>query len=180
MRNWVLEGNRTGLPEPTSQDIPEMHTRRSFYSNLVGILGTVLGFALAVLASTYLLIRPRSAGRRDFVEVVNLGELQIGKPREFTFERTRIDGWRTSHEKVSTWVVRIDEANVAAYSPQCTHLGCAYHWEDQQNKFICPCHASTFSADGMVLAGPAPRPLDRYVIQVRNNRLLVGSRIQRA
>ena len=31
-----------------------------------------------------------------------------------------------------------------AFGPQCTHLGCAYHWEEGKNEFLCPCHTSLF------------------------------------
>ena len=47
---------------------------------------------------------------------------------------------------------------MVAFNPACTHLGCAYHWDESPNNFVCPCHASVFSIDGKVLVGPAPRP----------------------
>jgi len=63
---------------------------------------------------------------------------------------------------------------VTAFAPQCTHLGCAYHWDESSHNFICPCHTSAFSIDGKVLAGPAPRPLDRYTVKVEGNKLQIG------
>jgi menaquinol-cytochrome c reductase iron-sulfur subunit len=155
-------------------------TRRSFYTSLINALGSLISAALAILAGAYLLLSPKSSGKSNFIEAADLTELQIGKPKEVTFERIRVDGWRTFREKVIAWVVRPDEKSVVAYSPQCTHLGCAYHWEDQQGKFICPCHASAFSLDGKVLEGPADRPLDRYVVQIKNSKLLIGSQIEKA
>jgi menaquinol-cytochrome c reductase iron-sulfur subunit len=158
----------------------ETQTRRSFYTTLIKGLGSLISAALAIPAGAYLLVSPKSSGKSKFIEAADLTELQIGKPKEVTFERTRVDGWRTFREKVIAWVVRTDEKNVVAYSPQCTHLGCAYHWEDQQGKFICPCHASAFSLDGKVLEGPADRPLDRYMVQIKNSKLLIGSQIEKA
>ena len=63
---------------------------------------------------------------------------------------------------------------MVAYGPQCTHLGCAYHWDESRNHFLCPCHTSVFSVDGAVVSGPAPRPLDRYETKVENGKLLLG------
>jgi len=63
---------------------------------------------------------------------------------------------------------------VVAFAPQCTHLGCGYHWDEQKQYFVCPCHSSTFSIDGEVLSGPAPRPLDRYEVRVQGEKLWLG------
>jgi menaquinol-cytochrome c reductase iron-sulfur subunit len=135
---------------------------------------------MAVPTALYLLVAGKSKPKGNFSEAAHLTQLQIGKPQEVTFVRTRVDGWRSFQEKVIAWVVRTDEKHVVAYSPQCTHLGCAYHWEAQDNQFVCPCHESRFSIDGKVLAGPASRPLDRYPVRVENSKLLIGSEIRRA
>jgi menaquinol-cytochrome c reductase iron-sulfur subunit len=156
------------------------HTRRSFYEAIISGLGSVMGMALAAPAAAYLLVADNSKRRDNFVEAGSLAQLKIGEPQEVSFERTRVDGWRNFQEKAIAWVVRTSENNVVAYSPQCTHLGCAYHWEQSGKQFVCPCHGSRFSIDGKVLGGPAARPLDRYPVQVENSKLLIGSEIQKA
>jgi menaquinol-cytochrome c reductase iron-sulfur subunit len=140
----------------------------------------MISAALAAPAAIYLLMSPRGNKHGNFVEAANLAQLELGKPQEVTFSRTRIDGWRTFQEKVIAWVVKTDEKNVVAYAPQCTHLGCAYHWEDKKNQFVCPCHESLFSLDGKVQGGPAARPLDRYDVRVENSKLLIGTNITKA
>jgi quinol---cytochrome c reductase iron-sulfur subunit, bacillus type len=156
------------------------HTRRSFYSVLISSLASVMAAALAVPAGIYLLWSAPSKNRSTFVEIADLTQLHVGKPQEVTFERTRVDGWRVLKEKVVAWVVRTDESNVVAYAPQCTHLGCAYHWEEERDRFVCPCHESLFTIEGKVVGGPASRPLDRYAVRVENSKLLVGSKIVKA
>ncbi|MCC7129613.1 MAG: Rieske 2Fe-2S domain-containing protein, partial [Anaerolineae bacterium] len=47
----------------------------------------------------------------------------------------------------------------------CTHLGCLFNWKDQEVKFVCPCHGSQFQKNGDYIQGPAPRSLDRFVMQ---------------
>jgi len=91
-----------------------------------------------------------------------------------SFQQTVDDGWNTSVQKKTAWVVNLPGKGIVAYGPQCTHLGCAYHWVEGTQQFLCPCHTSIFALDGKVLAGPAPRPLDRYVSKVQNNKLLLG------
>ena len=91
-----------------------------------------------------------------------------------TAKRFSDDGWRVITEKKTAWVVKEANNKIVAFGPQCTHLGCAYHWDGGIKQFACPCHASFFSIEGQVLAGPAPRPLDRYVTRIENNRLQIG------
>ncbi len=85
-----------------------------------------------------------------------------------------MDGWKIITEKSTAWVVKMNENEVVAYTPQCTHLGCAYHWEEGKGEFLCPCHTSNFSLDGKVLNGPAPRPLDRYQVKLQGTRVMIG------
>ena len=155
-------------------------TRRSFYSAVIAGLGALMTAALAASAAAYLLFKPRSQKQSDYVPVADLSQIAVGKPEEVVFRRTRVDGWRVVNEKSTAWVVRKDDQHVVAFTPQCTHLGCAYHWDDKENNFLCPCHTSTFSIDGKVLSGPAPRPLDRYVTKIDQGKILIGSEILRA
>jgi cytochrome b6-f complex iron-sulfur subunit len=63
------------------------------------------------------------------------------------------------------WLVRTEEGLTALYKV-CTHLDCLSTWDEQEEKFICPCHGSQFARDGTYLSGPAPRSLDRFLVQV--------------
>lgn len=158
----------------------ETQTRRSFYQTVISGLGSLIGLGLGLPAAAYLFVTKESKKKGNFVEAAKLTQLEIGKPQEVTFERKRVDGWRTFQEKGIAWVVRTSDKDVVAYSPQCTHLGCAYHWEAGRNEFVCPCHESIFSIDGKVVGGPAARPLDRYVTRVEDQKLLIGSEIRKA
>lgn len=46
-----------------------------------------------------------------------------------------------------------------ALNAECSHLGCIVPWDENQQKFICPCHGSIYDAKGSVLRGPAPSSL---------------------
>lgn len=67
--------------------------------------------------------------------------------------------------KVKLWLSNSEKGLVGIYKV-CTHLGCLYNWNTQENKFLCPCHGSQFQLDGEYIRGPAPRSLDRFVVQV--------------
>ena len=100
--------------------------------------------------------------------------MDLKTPVEVVFRKNRLDGWKLTSEKKTAWVVQLSPDKVVAFGPQCTHLGCAYHFEEGAKNFLCPCHNSVFSLDGRVVSGPAPRPLDRYESKVVNQRLLLG------
>ncbi|MCC7307960.1 MAG: ubiquinol-cytochrome c reductase iron-sulfur subunit [Acidobacteria bacterium] len=68
-----------------------------------------------------------------------------------------------------------------AISAACTHLGCTVKMVklnqpkkvtaggkeiDEQVEFHCPCHGSKYYGDGTNYAGPAPRPLDYFNLEV--------------
>jgi menaquinol-cytochrome c reductase iron-sulfur subunit len=155
-------------------------TRRTFYSVVInGLMGIITG-AIAIPAAMYLLLKPKSEKKSQWVDAAELSTLKIGKPEEVVYRRTRVDGWKVLNEKTTAWVVRTDEHTVVAFAPGCTHLGCAYHWEDGPKEFLCPCHTSTFALDGKVKSGPAPRPLDRYVTRVDGNKVLINSTIEKS
>ena len=157
----------------TAVDVPP--TRRAFYIGFInGVMG-LIGLALAAPAAIYLLLPPKLRKEAEWVETADLSSIPAGAPTEISFERKRVDGWKVSTEKATAWVVKGPGNEVVAFTPQCTHLGCAYHWEDRNHAFVCPCHSSEFSIDGAVLGGPAPRPLDRYEVKVEAGRLKIGS-----
>jgi cytochrome b6-f complex iron-sulfur subunit len=64
-----------------------------------------------------------------------------------------------------------------ALSAVCTHLGCTPNWVDEKRRFLCPCHGSVFNEKGVVISGPAPKPLPWYQItRATDGRLFVDER----
>ncbi len=148
--------------------------RRSLLARATGALSAFLAGGLGLPAAFYLL----SPGRRAasaWVDAADLSQLQPRRPQEVALRRTRLDGWKIASDKTTAWIVRLDGDRVVAFSPQCTHLGCAYDFDEKKNEFVCPCHSSNFALDGRVLTGPAPRPLDRFEVKIDNNRVLLGA-----
>jgi menaquinol-cytochrome c reductase iron-sulfur subunit len=160
----------SGAAEET-QDI----TRRSAVVRGMYGMWAMMGAALTAPALAYLMGTPK-LGKRDteWADLGSIGNVPAGKPVEMVFERSHADGWRVASERVSAWVVRNEDDSVVAFGPQCTHLGCAYHWDEARRQFVCPCHRSLFSIEGRVLGGPAPRPLDRFEVKIEDDRLLLG------
>jgi len=164
------------MPEHHSHELaPDLPpSRRKFYILLInGIMG-LIGAALAVPAAIYLLFPPKVRKGSQWVKTADLSTIPAGKPTEISFQRTRADGWQLITEKATAWVVKQPNNDVVAFTPNCTHLGCAFHWDEASHTFLCPCHTSAFAMDGKVLGGPAPRPLDRYEVKIEGGVLEIG------
>ena len=84
---------------------------------------------------------------------------KIGYPEEFVPGNVDI----RFKKKYNIWVVR-NEVSIYALSTVCTHLGCTPNWLAAEQKFKCPCHGSGFRSSGINFEGPAPRPLERFII----------------
>jgi Rieske Fe-S protein len=63
-----------------------------------------------------------------------------------------------------------------AITSRCSHLGCSVRWVPASERFICPCHGSVFDLEGVRVAGPAPRPLDRFFTRLHDGFVQVGAR----
>lgn len=148
--------------------------RRRFLTGTIYALTSLILGAISGSAGAYLLAKPREEDSNEWTDAGDVPQLRMEAPQEITFERSRIDGWKVLNEKSNAWVVLNGDGTLTAFSPLCTHLGCAYEWEAKKKEFSCPCHGSIFSQTGQVIAGPAPRPLDRYAVKVEGSRLWLG------
>jgi len=71
-------------------------------------------------------------------------------------------------------LIHEEEGTFRAFSLVCTHLACKVFWNPEKREFYCPCHDGLFDAEGRVLSGPPPSPLERLKIKVKGDIVLVG------
>lgn len=62
---------------------------------------------------------------------------------------------------------------VMALWQKCVHLGCRVPWCSTSQGFECPCHGSKYNGVGEYNAGPAPRNLDRFIVEVNDGGELI-------
>jgi cytochrome b6-f complex iron-sulfur subunit len=58
------------------------------------------------------------------------------------------------------------EKGVIALYQKCPHLGCRVPWCQSSQWFECPCHGSKYNRVGEKKAGPAPRGMDHFPVEV--------------
>lgn len=93
---------------------------------------------------------------------VNPSTMPSGVPVEVPIQLTNASGaWVIS----SVWLLKNADGTLTAYDPRCTHALCRYKWVAAQNRFLCNCHGGQFALDGTVLAGPPPKPLNKFPVK---------------
>jgi menaquinol-cytochrome c reductase iron-sulfur subunit len=179
---------QTGEPQTSAGRWP--FSRRSFVvRGLAAVGGTaaaivglpVLGFGLgpALRASTppRLLADtvPPTLRSADWTSVGKLADFKPGVPRYVSVVRQVVDGWVREEAPVGVHVVVASETEATVFDPHCTHLGCPLAWIDGAGRFECPCHGGAFDGSGTPVAGPPPRPMDRYETKIENGELFIGT-----
>ena len=80
-------------------------------------------------------------------------------------------------QEFRVWIIREDQGIYAIFA-KCTHLGCTPRWLATEDKFKCPCHGSGYYKSGLNFEGPAPRPMDRFKVEVgADGQLLVDKNV---
>lgn len=149
--------------------------RRRFLERAINWLAGAMACLLGLPAAVYVLAVHKRESASKWMDAGDTSELGRDFPQEITFRRNRIDGWKIHSGTETAWLSKTADNKLIAFSPWCTHLGCAYRWETNRKEFSCPCHGSRFAKDGTVIAGPATRPLDRYEIKLEGKRIWLSS-----
>jgi len=154
--------------EPHGQD------RRNFFRGLVTSIGaTITAILGAPLAGFYALPAFRKP-EAVWKECGAIGDFSIGEITLVPLKPLAVREWPEDWGTEAAWVSRTGEQDFIVYSVHCTHVGCPITWSPQARRFFSPCHGGVFDADGRVLAGPPPRPLDRYEVKIENGVLFAG------
>jgi menaquinol-cytochrome c reductase iron-sulfur subunit len=133
----------------------------------------LIGLGLAIPLAGYVISPALRRRAQSWVEVGRLDTLSVGEPAQLEYVTIVRDGYIEAKSQKAVWAVKQPDGAVTVFAPLCTHLGCGYHWDTTDRRFKCPCHGSVYDVTGEVLAGPAPRALDRLPTKIEEGRLLV-------
>src|ERR671912_1174558 len=148
-----------------------MHRRRAlvlFVNSTVALIGSGLAAVLGAFA-----LRPAAAARGRWIKAGAVGDLSPNVPVPRVLALSRQDGWYRERARETVFLVWDGASSVQVMSATCTHLGCQVRWHNDATKFRCPCHGGVFDANGQVVEGPPPRPLDRVETRVESGAVLV-------
>jgi len=71
-------------------------------------------------------------------------------------------------------LVRTAAGDLRAFTAVCTHLACTVQYRPDLEHIWCACHNGHFDLTGRNIAGPPPRPLAPYVVNVKGNEVTVS------
>ena len=158
----------------TERDLTDK-SRRSFLQLLP--LGVFAGVFAWIGGAGFRFLRPRlSAPNDQWLDVANVSELSGPQPIAKKVLAEHVSGWVITNQEHNVFV--LPAKNNQVLSPICPHEGCEVAWEQAQNHFACPCHASFFNADGSRISGPTPRGLDALPTRVQDGKLQVQYRVR--
>jgi menaquinol-cytochrome c reductase iron-sulfur subunit len=109
----------------------------------------------------------------DWIKVGKADNFQIGKTVQVPYPDPSPLPWAGITAKSAAWLRRDDQDHFTAFSVHCTHLGCPVRWLPDAKLFMCPCHGGVYYEDGTVAAGPPPRPLVQYPVEVTNGEVSI-------
>jgi Rieske Fe-S protein len=148
--------------------------RRSFLSIATWTIGGLISAGMAIPAVAYI-VGPtlKQNETEEWIPLGSVTKVELNTPTLFKAKIQRQTGWIVNEEELSIYVLTENGRDFIAMSNVCTHLGCRVRWIIEQGQFYCPCHNAVFDKEGQVVAGPPPRPLDRYKVKVEDNQLFV-------
>lgn len=71
-------------------------------------------------------------------------------------------------------LIRTQDGEYHALSATCTHLNCTVQYKGDRQQIWCACHNGYYDLAGRNVAGPPPRPLEVYRVNVANGEIVVS------
>lgn len=71
-------------------------------------------------------------------------------------------------------LVRTPAGELRAFSAVCTHLSCIVQYRSDLSQIWCACHNGHFDLNGHNIAGPPPKPLEQFTVNVRGDQIVIS------
>ena len=100
------------------------------------------------------------------------GYLKVGSTQELKTQQ-RLIFEQDNGDSLLVIQNKDDAAKVYAVDSRCSHRGCQVDWNADTQEIVCPCHGSTFKANGEAIAGPTKEPLKSFDAKIEGEDILV-------
>ena len=144
---------------------PPPMDRRQF---LVVSAGATLGASLLFVGAT--VVQAIMPPDRSIEGKTKVGKLAIAKVADLKVNVPLV----AQYGDDVLFVVKASDTKINVLSASCPHVGCKLHFNAAVKQFDCPCHASSFTVDGVKLGGPAPRNMYSAIYEITNGSVVVS------
>jgi cytochrome b6-f complex iron-sulfur subunit len=169
--------------EPVDEDELGVSRRQFFNRSILASAG--LGLGAFGVASIAFLWPSASGGAGTKVTVGSLADVQAAFDNKIPYYNAGAKTYIVAYPKQDLPKAK----KIPAYAPilagmelgyvalyqKCVHLGCRVPWCPSSQWFECPCHGSKYNRVGEKQGGPAPRGLDRFVLDVSGGNIVVDA-----
>ena len=149
---------RSEQPAPETQT-----TRRTF---LDWFLATSIGATIvaAVYPLTRFVLPPRTAEAATASVTLPFGASDVAPNSGQLFKFGSRPGL----------LIRTPDGELRAFDAVCTHLQCTVEYRSDFGHIWCACHDGHYDLGGTNIAGPPPRPLERFALNALGDQLFVS------
>lgn len=139
-------------------------SRRKFLNYLLS--GSIGAFLFSIAFPVYKYLIPPESGEAVPNSVIagKAGELKPNSGKIFRFgEKPGI-------------LINTPNGELRAFTAICTHLGCTVQYRPDLQHIWCACHNGHYDLNGINIAGPPPRPLAPYKVNIKNGKVFASKK----
>jgi Rieske Fe-S protein len=155
---------KTNDPSPNPSGVAESHgvsRRRIVNLILGGGLLTTLG-SIVVPIINFIIPPKVEESAQNSVVAAKVGDLTLNSGTTFRFG---------SKPGI---LIYTQAGEYVAFAATCTHLDCTVQYRADFKHIWCACHNGHFDLTGKNIAGPPPRPLELYKVDIREDDIVVS------
>lgn len=71
-------------------------------------------------------------------------------------------------------LIETPSGDIKAFSAICTHLACTVQYREDFKHIWCACHNGHYDLNGINIAGPPPRPLAPFDVNIKEDKIFVS------
>jgi len=136
--------------------------RRKFLDLLLG--AGILGWLGSVLYPIISYLKPPA------IPEANVNSIKAGTASSFPINSGQI----IKFGRKPVILIKTEAGDFRAFSAICTHLDCIVQYRNDLKHIWCACHNGHYDLRGINIAGPPPRPLEEYKVNIVNDEIIVS------
>ncbi|HEX3034822.1 MAG TPA: ubiquinol-cytochrome c reductase iron-sulfur subunit [Thermodesulfobacteriota bacterium] len=92
-----------------------------------------------------------------------------------TINELPVNGWKIfEFGRQPALLIRRSKDEFLAFSATCTHLTCIVQYQEDKRMILCACHNGLYNLHGINVAGPPPRPLEKFKTTIVEDKVFVS------